>query len=43
MSPEKLFHELLGLGTNWQVAELAYLKGGRGEVRIVIEETDALF
>ena len=43
MSPEKLFHELLGLGINWRVTELAYLKGGRGEVRIVIEDTDALF
>ena len=43
MSPEKLFHKLLGLGANWQVTELAYLKGGRGEVRIVIEKTDALF
>ena len=43
MSPEKLFHELLGLGMNWQVTELAYLKGGRGEVRIIIDETGALF
>ena len=43
MSPENLFHELLGLGANCQVTELAYLKGGRGEVRIVIEQTDALF
>ena len=37
-----LFHELLGLGANWQVTELVYLKGGRGEVRIVIEDTNAL-
>ena len=43
MSAEKLFHELLGLGVHWRVTELAYLKGGRGEVRIVIEDTDALF
>ncbi len=42
MKPEELFHELLGLGANWQVTELVYLKGGRGEVRIVIEDTDAL-
>ena len=43
MSPEKLCHELLSLGAHWRVTELAYLKGGRGEVRIVIEDTDALF
>ncbi len=42
IKPEDLFHELLGLGTNWQVKELIYLKGSRGEVRIIIEETDAL-
>ena len=42
MKPEKLFHELLGLGANWQVTELVYLKGGRGEVRIVIEDTESL-
>ena len=42
MKPEQLFHELLGLGANWQVTELVYLRGGRGEVRIAIEETDAL-
>ena len=42
MNPEQLFHELLGLGANWQVTELVYLRGGRGEVRIVIEETEAL-
>lgn len=43
MSPEKLFHELLGLGDQWRVQELTYLKGGRGEVRIVIEDCAALF
>ncbi len=42
MKPEELFHELLGLGANWRVTELVYLKGGRGEVRIVIEDTAAL-
>ena len=42
MKPEELFHDLLGLGANWQVTELVYLKGGRGEVRIVIEDTDTL-
>jgi len=43
MSPEKLFHELLGLGSGWTVSELEYLKGGSGEVRIVIEDTPLLF
>jgi len=43
MSPEKLFHELLGLGSHWRVTELEYLKGKRGEVRIVIEDEDVLF
>ena len=43
MSPEKLFHELLGLGSHWRVTELEYLKGKHGEVRIVIEDEDALF
>ena len=42
MKPEELFHELLGLGANWQVTELVYLKGGRGEIRIVIADTNAL-
>ena len=42
MGPEKLFHELLGLGAHWRVTELVYFKGERGEVRIVIEETQAL-
>ena len=42
-SPEKLFHELLSLGSHWRVTELEYLKGKRAEVRIVIEDTDALF
>lgn len=38
MSPEKLFHELLGLGDQWRVKELTYLKGSHSEVRIVIED-----
>jgi len=42
MSPEKLFHELLGLGTHWKVSELVYLKGDRSEVRIVIEDSAEL-
>jgi transposase len=43
MSPEKLFHELLGLGDHWRVKELTYLKGGHGEVRIVIEDCPGLY
>lgn len=43
MKPEVLFHELLGLGSHWQVTELVYLKGDHSEVRIVIKDEDALF
>lgn len=43
MKPEKLFHELLGLGPGWTVAEVVYLEGGASEIRIVIEATPELF
>jgi hypothetical protein len=40
MSIESLFHDLLGLGTDWRVKELAHLPGAHSEVRIVIEATN---
>ena len=43
MSPEKLFHELLGLGEHWYVTQVEYIKGHSSEVRIVIKEKDSLF
>ena len=42
MYPEKLFHELLGLGVDWSVSELHYLKNKHSEVRIVIEANESL-
>lgn len=38
MTPEKLFHELLGLGMNWNVTECEYDRG-EGVVRLRVEET----
>ena len=43
MSIESLFHDLLGLGTDWRVKELAHLPGAHSEVRIVIEATAGLY
>ena len=43
MSAESLFHDLLGLGTDWRVKELTHLPGAHSEVRIVIEATDSLY
>ena len=43
MSIESLFHDLLGLGTDWHVKELAHLPGAHSEVRIVIEATAVLY
>mgnify|MGYP003316775953 FL=1 len=43
MSAESLFHDLLGLGTDWRVKELTHLSGTHSEVRIVIEATDSLY
>jgi len=43
MSAESLFHDLLGLGTDWRVKELTHLPGAHSEVRIVIEATDGLY
>ena len=42
MSIESLFHDLLGLGTDWRVKELAHLPGAHSEVHIVIEATAGL-
>jgi hypothetical protein len=39
---ESLFHDLLGLGTDWRVKELAHLPGAHSEVHIVIEATAGL-
>lgn len=38
MTPEKLFHELLGLGLNWEVTECEYERES-GVVRLQIRET----
>ena len=43
MSAELLFHDLLGLGSDWRVKELTHLAGAHSEVRIVIEATDGLY
>lgn len=43
MTTEQLFHNLLGLGTQWRVKDLSYLSGKHSEVRIVIEPTEALY
>lgn len=42
MSPEKLFHELLGLGLNWEVAESRF-DAASGTVYLDIKETSALW
>lgn len=42
MSPEKLFHELLGLGLNWEVAESRF-DAASGTVYLDIKETTALW
>lgn len=42
MTPEKLFHELLGLGLNWEVVESRFDKDS-GTVFLEIKETDRLW
>ncbi len=42
MTPEKLFHELLGLGLNWKVTECEFDRES-GVVRLRIEETEHLW
>jgi len=42
MTPEKLFHELLGLGMNWEVKECEFERKA-GVVRLRIEESDHLW
>lgn len=42
MTPEKLFHELLGLGLNWKVEECEF-KHEEGVVSLVICETEHLW
>ena len=42
MTPEKLFHELLGLGLNWRVQECEF-KREKGVVLLVICETEHLW
>jgi len=42
MTPEKLFHELLGLGLNWKVEECEFDRG-EGIVRLKIAETEHLW
>ena len=43
MTPEVLFHELLGLGENWKVEKIEFLKDSKGEVHIVVESQPELF
>jgi transposase len=44
MTPEQLFHSLLGLGTQWRVMRCDYDHGeGQGVVRLWVEETRALW
>ena len=43
MTTEQLFHNLLGLGTQWRVKDLTYLSGKHSEVGIVIEPTEDLY
>ncbi|HEV7404419.1 MAG TPA: hypothetical protein VGO11_15875 [Chthoniobacteraceae bacterium] len=38
MTPEKLFHELLGLGMNWEVTECEYDRVAN-VVRLAVKET----
>jgi transposase len=42
MTPEKLFHELLGLGLNWEVAESRF-DASSGTVYLEIKETSRLW
>jgi len=42
MTPEKLFHELLGLGLNWEVVESRFEKG-KGAVYLEIRELSRLW
>jgi transposase len=42
MTPEKLFHELLGLGMNWEVTECVYDRDA-GVVRLRVRETPQLW
>ena len=42
MTPEKLFHDLLGLGLNWKVTECEF-DSESGVVRLRIEETEHLW
>jgi hypothetical protein len=41
MTPEKLFHELLGLGMNWEVIESRF-EPADGTVFLEIQETSRL-
>lgn len=44
MTPEQLFHSLLGLGTQWRVERCEYdMSETPGIVRIWVEETPALW
>ena len=42
MTPEKLFHELLGLGLNWEVVNSRFEKES-GTVYLEIRETSRLW
>jgi hypothetical protein len=42
MTPEKLFHELLGLGLNWEVTESRFERES-GTVFLEIRETAKLW
>ncbi len=42
MTPEKLFHELLGLGMNWEVTECVYDRDA-GVVKLRVQETAHLW
>ena len=42
MTPEKLFHELLGLGLNWEVVDSRFDRE-QGTVLLEIRETERLW
>jgi hypothetical protein len=42
MTPEKLFHQLLGLGMSWEVTECVY-DSDAGKVRVRVRETPQLW
>jgi transposase len=42
MTPEKLFHDLLGLGLNWEVTESRFERAS-GTVFLTIQETERLW